>query len=149
MNFWERNNFGTQNGTYNNPNANGAYGNQNMNGAYGGAYNGQNANGAYGVPNGNGTYGNQYANGAYNNQGANGNSQRTQATEQDVRQKFEEYSSKSEEQLLGELASLAERMKKDGSFDPAAIENLYNTASPFLNDMQRSRMRQLVDMLVK
>ena len=112
MNFWERNNYGAQNGNYNN---------QGMGGAYG--------------------------NGANNNQ--NGSAQRTQTTEQDVRQKFEEYSSKSEEQLLGELASLAERMKRDGSFDPAAIENLYNTASPFLNDMQRSRMRQLVDMLVK
>ena len=132
MNFWERNNYGTQNGNYNNRNVNGVYGNQNANGAYSGdSYNSQSSNGF--------------------NQGAgfqNGSSQRTQATEQDVRQKFEEYSSKSEEQLLGELASLAERMKRDGSFDPAAIENLYNTASPFLNDMQRSRMRQLVDMLV-
>ncbi|MDE6060950.1 MAG: hypothetical protein K2G31_05735, partial [Clostridia bacterium] len=148
MNFWERNNFGTQNGTYNN-NDSGARGNQNMEGTYGG--------GVYGNQNGNGAYGNQYASGAYSNQtaggfnqGANGGSfqnggQYTQATEQDVRQKFEQYSSKSEEQLLGELASLAERMKSDGTFDPAAIENLYNTASPFLNDMQRQRMRQLVD----
>lgn len=72
----------------------------------------------------------------------------SQATEQDVRQKFEEYSSKSEEQLMSELSSLAARMKREGTFDAAVMENLYNTASPFLNEAQRQRMRQLINMLV-
>ncbi|MDE5602221.1 MAG: hypothetical protein K2J16_06970 [Clostridia bacterium] len=94
-------------------------------------------------------FSNQDSNNYNRGAGFQNGTQRTQTTEQDVRQKFEQYSSKSEEQLLGELASLAERMKNDGTFDPVAIENLYNTASPFLNDMQRQRMRQLVDMLVK
>lgn len=140
MNFWERNNFGTQNGRYSN--GGGARGNQYTD-CNGGAYGSQNGNDAYGNQSAGGF--NQDVNGDFKNGGA----QRTQATEQDVRQKFEQYSSKSEEQLLGELASLAERMKSDGTFDPVAIENLYNTASPFLNDKQRQRMRQLVDMLVR
>ncbi len=71
-----------------------------------------------------------------------------QNREQDLKQKFEEYSSKSEDQLMSELSSMAERMKKDGTFDKAALENMYNTASPYLNEMQRQRMRQLINMLV-
>jgi len=37
-------------------------------------------------------------------------------------------------------------MKKDGSFDAAAMENLYNTAAPFLNEEQKQRMRSIIDM---
>lgn len=61
--------------------------------------------------------------------------------------KLNEYACKSEEQLLGELAEVARRMKNDGSFDPKALENLYNTSYPFLNDEQRRRMRALIDLL--
>ena len=44
--------------------------------------------------------------------------------------------------------TMIQRMKKDGTFDKAALENMYNTASPYLNEMQRQRMRQLINMLV-
>ena len=47
---------------------------------------------------------------------------------------------------MSELASTVARMKSDGTFDATAMENLYNTAAPFLNDMQRQRMRSIIDM---
>ncbi len=69
--------------------------------------------------------------------------------EQAMRDKYDEYSSKSEDQLMSELSAMVARMKNEGTFDPSAIENLYNTASPFLNEAQRQRMKQIVDMLVR
>ena len=48
---------------------------------------------------------------------------------------------------MNDLAATVARMKKEGTFDISALENLYDTASPFLNDEQRSRMRSIIDML--
>lgn len=127
MNFWERNNSGTQN-------FGGAYGSQNGGNMRRSGGNGFSDDG--GSRNDTGGFG-------------DGNPRYAQSAERDMRQKFEQYSSKSEDQLLCELSALAARMKNEGTFDAAAIENLYATASPFLNDMQRQRMRQLIDMLVK
>ena len=88
-----------------------------------------------------------------NNQGCEQNAGRNCGgqgfTEQDVRRKYEQYSGKNENQLMSELAETVARMKSEGSFDPQAIENMYNTAAPFLNDMQRQRMRYIIDTLVK
>lgn len=91
----------------------------------------------------NGMNGNSYNN-TYNNNNAGGRNG-ADNIEADVRNKFEQYSGKSEEQLMNELAATVARMKNDGTFDAAAMENLYNTASPFLNDMQRQRMRAIID----
>lgn len=67
-------------------------------------------------------------------------------SEAEVRDRIDEYLGKSEDQLMSELSATVARMKKEGSFDPAALENLYNTASPFLNDEQRRRMRSIIEM---
>lgn len=68
-------------------------------------------------------------------------------SEDNVKEKLNEFSGKSEDQLMNDLASTVARMKKEGTFDISALENLYDTASPFLNDEQRSRMRSIIDML--
>ncbi len=68
-------------------------------------------------------------------------------SEQSVRDRMAQYEGKSEDQLMSELMSMAARMKNDGTFDAAAMENLFATASPFLNDEQRRRMRSIIDML--
>ena len=62
-------------------------------------------------------------------------------------QKFASYAQKSEEELTAQLLDIARRMKEQGSFDPNALENLYNTAYPMLGEMQRQRMRRIIDML--
>ena len=118
MNFWERNNFNSQNGMNNNS-FNNAYGN----------------NGAF-----------NNANGGFATQGNNGTQCGADGVDEQVRARFEQYEGKSEDQLMSELASTVARMKKDGTFDATAMENLYNTALPFLNDTQRQRMRAIIDM---
>lgn len=65
----------------------------------------------------------------------------------DFKDKFNNYTSKSESELMDELTKVAKKMKADGSFDVAMLENLYNTASPFLNPVQRERMRGIIDAL--
>ena len=62
-------------------------------------------------------------------------------------QKFASYAQKSEEELTAQLLDVARRMKEQGSFDPNALENLYKTAYPMLGEMQRQRMRSIIDML--
>lgn len=61
--------------------------------------------------------------------------------------KFESYKDKSESELMGELSQVVQRMKAEGTFDIGALENFYNTATPFLNEMQRERMKSIIDML--
>ena len=62
-------------------------------------------------------------------------------------QKFASYAQKSEEELTEQLLDVARRMKEQGSFDPNALENLFRTAYPMLGEMQRQRMRSIIDML--
>ncbi len=61
--------------------------------------------------------------------------------------KFAEFSQKSEEELTAQLLESARRMRADGTLDFAALENMYITLSPMLNDFQRERMRNIIDML--
>jgi len=65
----------------------------------------------------------------------------------DFKDKFNSYASKSESELMDELAKVAQRMRAEGTFDVNMLENLYNTASPMLNQMQRERMRSIIDAL--
>lgn len=86
---------------------------------------------------------------SYNTQNDVNNENKTAEScniDKDVKEKFDRYSSKSEDQLMSELSATVARMKKDGSFDAAAMENLYNTAAPFLNEEQKQRMRSIIDM---
>ena len=77
-----------------------------------------------------------------NQSGAKGNS------EQDIRDKINAYGNKSEDELMRELGATAARMKRDGTFDASEMEKLYATASPFLNEEQKKRMRSIIDMLI-
>lgn len=61
--------------------------------------------------------------------------------------KIDEYASKSQDELMGELLANASRMKADGTLTPQDLDNFYNRVSAFLNDEQRERMRTLIEML--
>ena len=88
--------------------------------------------------------GNGVGNGAQNGtQNRNGE----QCNNESFEQKFASYAQKSEEELTAQLLDVARRMKEQGSFDQSALENLYNTAYPMLGEMQRQRMRSIIDML--
>lgn len=70
-----------------------------------------------------------------------------QCNNESFEQQFASYAQKSEEELTAQLLDVARRMKEQGSFDPNALENLYKTAYPMLGEMQRQRMRSIIDML--
>lgn len=92
----------------------------------------------------NGQTQNGVGNGAQNGtQNRNGE----QCNNESFEQKFASYAQKSEEELTAQLLDVARRMKEQGSFDPNALENLYKTAYPMLGEMQRQRMRSIIDML--
>lgn len=65
----------------------------------------------------------------------------------DIADRLGSFGNKSEEQLMSELIAAVNRMKSDGSFDPASLDRLYATAYPFLSESQRARMRGIIDML--
>ena len=65
----------------------------------------------------------------------------------DAMSAYARFQGKSEQELMGELTSLVSRMKADGSFDVESLDKLYDTASPMLNDQQKTRMRAIIDML--
>lgn len=109
------------------------------NGGYGNYYddnncgNGCNSGGSYGN-----NYGNPYGNFA-------GGAQSGSSAE--FQNKYNEYSTKSEGELTGELLKTANRLKNEGKFDVGELEDFFAKSSTFLNDEQRERMRSLIDML--
>lgn len=61
--------------------------------------------------------------------------------------RYNDYSSKSEEELLKDLDNIVTKMKNDGSFDAQALESFYNMAGSFLSESQRERMRHIIDVI--
>lgn len=80
-------------------------------------------------------------------QGGYNDNRGSQNDNKSFEEKFASFAQKSEEELTAQLLETAKRMKAQGSFDSQALENLYNTAYPMLNDVQRQRMRSIIDML--
>lgn len=66
-----------------------------------------------------------------------------------ARRIYARYGGKSEEELMRELEQSADKMKREGKFDPVALENAYDMLSPYLNEEQRARMRSIIDMLIR
>lgn len=98
----------------------------------------------FGNRGGNNTNYNGYSNGNCDGGFDNGNNN---CNQNNFQNKFDEYSSMSEKQLYAELANVVDRMKREGTFDISALENLYATSSPYLNEAQRARMKSIIDML--
>lgn len=141
MDFYSFNNMGQGYNRYGAQNCDENYNNNGGDNVNSSSANGYNASGDnYGNRNGgNGNAGNR-------NYGNNGDSNNA-GSNNDFQSKFDEYSSMSEKQLYVELANVVERMKRDGSFNISALENLYATSAPFLNEVQRERMKNIIDML--
>ncbi len=60
---------------------------------------------------------------------------------------FDRFRGKSEDELMSDLLSAVNRMKREGSFDPVSLDRLYATAYPFLSEQQRQRMSSIINML--
>lgn len=83
----------------------------------------------------------------FNGMNGDSNNSNNRCQKDDFQSKLNEYASKSETELMRELNDAVKKMKEEGSFDVDMLENLYKTAAPLLNDMQRGRMRSIIDML--
>ncbi len=59
------------------------------------------------------------------------------------------YSKMSEEELFLQLKESAAKEKANGTFDKAALQNFYNTASPMLTPEQKAKMRLIIDEISK
>ncbi len=153
MDFYSFNNMGQGFNRYGAQNDNGNC-TEGNNANYGNGNNGYDRNNAGNDCGGAGNFGYNGNNGGYGNgnAGYNGNANCNNNgyncnNGNNFQNKFNEYSSMSEKQLYAELANVVDRMKRDGSFDIGALENLYATSSPFLNEAQRERMKGIIDML--
>ncbi len=67
--------------------------------------------------------------------------------EQMAKDMLKQYEGKSEDDLMQELFSAAQRGKQDGTFNEEAIKNFVETAGPMLNEEQRQRMNQILSMI--
>lgn len=62
-------------------------------------------------------------------------------------ERLNSFAGKSEDGLMDELVKKTAALKAEGAFDPVALDRLYATASPFLSETQRERMRAIIEML--
>ena len=75
--------------------------------------------------------------------GGNENAQGTET----LQDKINEYAGKSQDELMSELLSTANRMKGAGTLTARELDEFYDKVSGFLNEEQRARMRSLIEML--
>ena len=71
------------------------------------------------------------------------------AEKTDWQSKIGEYASKTQDEMMQELLSTANRMKSDGTLNAQTLDDFYMRVSVFLNDEQKHRMRALIEMLKK
>ncbi|MEZ4357981.1 MAG: hypothetical protein R2876_05060 [Eubacteriales bacterium] len=57
------------------------------------------------------------------------------------------YQGKSETELFSELSKMADKEKKEGSFNIDAIKNFAKTAGPMLSPEQREKMNAIIEQL--
>jgi len=57
------------------------------------------------------------------------------------------YEGKSEDELVSELKNLASSGRKDGSFDNDMLTSFYKNVAPMMDNEQKKKLDDLVDML--
>lgn len=69
----------------------------------------------------------------------------TTSNRQSFNEAYQRYSGRSEEELMQELLSKAGALRASGQLDVEGLERLYATAAPLLSEVQRKRMRGIID----
>ena len=83
-----------------------------------------------------------------NNRPEKQNEQNTDSIDKDaLRKTAEEYSEKSDSELLGEIMKAAKQGKRDGTLNKEQINQFIKNVSPMLNQEQRQRLQQVVEMI--
>lgn len=70
-----------------------------------------------------------------------------QRAEQDVRNDVNTYGKMSEQELMCEMARVAQQSKAQGSLDDNSIKQFYAQVSPMLTEQQRNKLKQLINTL--
>ncbi len=60
---------------------------------------------------------------------------------------YNEYKDKSEDELIKELLSHVAKQKQDGTFDYDSLCGMLNQVSPFLNESQKIKMKEILEQL--
>ncbi len=67
--------------------------------------------------------------------------------ENDVKEKLEQYSNYSQEELLQEFLSQSQSAKEKGVYNDKNIESIKSTLFPFLSEEQRKKFDSLINMV--
>jgi len=68
-------------------------------------------------------------------------------SEEELKNKIDEYSSYSSENLMNEFIRLTNEKKQRGELDDSELEKLKNTISPMLNNEQKNNLDKLLKMV--
>ena len=66
---------------------------------------------------------------------------------EDLRKTAEAYGKKSDDELLKDILTMANRGKADGTFTDQSLTNFANTLSPMLNEEQKERLKTVMALL--
>lgn len=60
---------------------------------------------------------------------------------------YYEYKDKSEDELISELFKYVAKQKENGTFDYENLSNMLNQISPFLNEQQKNKMKDILNQI--
>ncbi len=64
-----------------------------------------------------------------------------------ARQFLSQNENKSEDELMGDLKTMIENGKQDGSFSKEMLDNFYNMAAPMMEGEQKGKLDNLINMI--
>lgn len=68
-------------------------------------------------------------------------------SEADIESMMDKYGGRSEQELMGELFSLTDKQKQDGSFDAKAMQKTAESIMPMLTSEQQQKLNDILFML--
>lgn len=83
----------------------------------------------------------------YFKQSANIKDERFRQTEQQIKDKYNTLKDKNKDELMNELFDEVSKQKQDGSFDFEALKGSVDALSPFLTDVQKNNIYNLLQQI--
>jgi hypothetical protein len=68
---------------------------------------------------------------------------------EDAQDMMKKYEDKSQDELMGDLKSMLDSGRQDGSFSEEMLNQFYQTAAPMMQGEQKEKLDNLVDMIKK
>ena len=73
----------------------------------------------------------------------------TGTSENDIRKTAEKYGKKSDDELLKDILQMANQGRSEGTLSDSALSEFARKVSPMLNEEQRRRLEQVLNMIKK